>query len=379
MLSDVEVSAGSSPGDDPREDWQWQCRHTIRTVDELAKVLCLTDGEMAAARYAETHGFPLAITPHYLALCDREDPHCPIRRQVVPLPEELDEVAGDLRDPLGEEEHEVAPGLVRRYPDRALLLFTDHCATYCRFCTRRRRVGRPNGFAGESPHDRHDRVLAYLRDNPAIRELIVSGGDPLIVPTARLERLLAAVRTVPSIEVIRIATRTPVTLPQRITEELVNVLRKFQPIWIMTHFNHPKELVTASRRACARLVDAGFPVMNQTVLLRGVNDDANTLTTLFRGLVRERVRPYYLLQGDPVRGTGHLRTPVDVGLKIMQKLQGNLSGLAIPRFILDAPGGLGKVPLLPEYIVSRHDGVTRVRTHRGVEADYTDPPESTQS
>ncbi|HTA91398.1 MAG TPA: KamA family radical SAM protein, partial [Polyangiaceae bacterium] len=215
----------------------------------------------------------------------------------------------------------------------------------------------------------------YLRTHPEIRDVIVSGGDPLAMSTNRIVRVLTALRYIPSVETIRIATRMPVALPQRITRELVQALQPFHPIWVMTHFNHPKELTALAREGLRRLVDGGFPVMNHSVLLRGVNDDSAVLTELFRGLVRERVKPYYLLQTDPVRGTGHLRTPLDTGLRIMEELQGRLSGIALPKFIVDTPGGLGKVPVHPNYIVSRGNGVTRFRTHRGVEVDYIDPPE----
>jgi lysine 2,3-aminomutase len=353
------------------DDWKWQIRRAIRTADELTSALDLVPEELEGARAAERAGFPIAITPYYLGLCDRADPTCPIRQQVVPRVLETATVRGDLRDPLGEEAHEVAPDLVQRYPDRALLLVSDRCAVYCRFCTRSRMVG--NG-GGPRSVERIGPALDYLRAHPEITDVIVSGGDPLTMATTRLVSIIAAVRAIPSVETIRLATRVPVTLPQRITEELLDALRPYHPLWVMTHFNHPKELTSESTRACARLADAGFPINNQTVLLRGINDDATTLATLFRGLVRRRVRPYYLLQADPVRGTAHLRTPVQTGIDIMEQLQGRLSGIALPKYIIDAPGGFGKVPIGPNYIVQRGGGVTRVRTARGVEVDYIDPP-----
>ena len=353
-------------------DWSAQMRNTVRSVQGLQAHLDLSPEELAGAQAAERAGLPISITPYYLSLCDQHDPNCPIRKQVVPHALEAREVEGDLRDPLGEEAHEVAPELVQRYPDRALLLATDRCAVYCRFCTRSRIVGSGGGPRSDL---RLQPALDYLRAHPEVRDLIISGGDPLAMSTARIVRILQAARSVPSIETIRIATRMPVALPQRITNELVQALRPFHPIWIMTHFNHPKELTPQAREGLRRLVDGGFPVMNHTVLLRGVNDDSATLTALFRGLVRERAKPYYLLQADPVRGTGHLRTPLDTGLRIMSELQGRLSGIALPKFIVDSPGGLGKVPVSPNYIVSRGAGVTRFRTHRGVEVDYFDPPE----
>jgi len=354
------------------QDWGSQMRNTVRSVQGLRAKLQLSPEELAGAVAAERAGLPISITPYYLSLCDTHDPNCPIRKQVVPHALEGREVEGDLRDPLGEEAHEVAPELVQRYPDRALLLATDRCAIYCRFCTRSRIVGSGGGPRSET---RLLPALEYLRNHPEIRDLIVSGGDPLAMSTTRIVRILQAVRCIPSIETIRLATRMPVALPQRITHELVQALRPFHPIWIMTHFNHPKELTSQAREGLRRLVDGGFPVMNHTVLLRGINDDSATLTELFRGLVRERAKPYYLLQTDPVRGTGHLRTPLDTGLRIMSELQGRLSGIALPKFIVDTPGGLGKVPVGPNYIVSRGAGVTRFKTHRGVEVDYFDPPE----
>jgi lysine 2,3-aminomutase len=354
------------------QDWGSQLRNAVRSVQGLRDKLQLSAPELAGALAAERAGLPISITPYYLSLCDRNDPECPIRKQVVPHELEAREVEGDMRDPLGEVAHEVAPELVQRYPDRALLLVTDRCAIYCRFCTRSRIVGSGGGPRSEL---RLMPALEYLRAHPEIRDVIVSGGDPLAMSTTRIVRILQALRFIPSVETIRIATRMPVALPQRITHELVQALRPFHPIWIMTHFNHPKELTPQAREGLRRLVDGGFPVMNHTVLLRGVNDDSAILSELFRGLVRERAKPYYLLQTDPVRGSSHLRTPLDTGLRIMSELQGRLSGIALPKFIVDTPGGLGKVPVSPNYIVSRGAGVTRFKTHRGVEVDYYDPPE----
>jgi lysine 2,3-aminomutase len=353
-----------------RRDWTDQLRRAVTTVAELEKRVPLTAAERAGAKRAEQAGLPLAITPYYLSLVDRSDPCCPIRRQCVPHADESRDVPGDLVDPLGEGAHEVAPDLICRYPDRALLLVSDRCSVYCRFCTRSRMVGAGGGVRSL---DYLAPALAWLSEHPEVRDVIVSGGDPLVMSTERLASILAKLRAIPSIETIRLATRTPVTLPQRITAELVRALRRFHPVWVMTHFNHPKELTKLSVRAVTRLVDAGFPVMNQTVLLRGVNDDAAKLAALFRGLVRLRARPYYLLQADPVRGTGHLRTPIDTGIDIMRQLQGRLSGIALPKLIVDTPGGMGKVPIGPDFIVSRSPGRTLFRTHRGVEVEYVDP------
>lgn len=366
----LQLAAGDAA---PADDWRWQLRHALRSSAELAAALELSAEELDGARAAERAGFPISVTPYYLALCDRRDPACPIRRQVVPRAAEARPVPGDLRDPLGEQAHEVAPDLIQRYPDRALLLATDRCAVYCRFCTRSRLVGQgggPRSLQKLAP------ALAYLKQHPEIRDVIVSGGDPLCLATERLVALIAALRAVESVETIRLATRVPVVLPQRITSELLNALAPHHPLWVMTHFNHPKELTPEARAACRRLADAGFPVMNQTVLLRGVNDRAGVLAELFRGLVRERVRPYYLMQADPVRGSGHLRTPLAAGVAIMKQLQGRLSGIALPKLIVDTPGGFGKVPIGPDYVVGCAPGVTRLVSPGGVRVDYLDPPEN---
>lgn len=353
------------------KDWRAQLRESVRSVDALAEALHLSPEEIEGARRAEREGLPLAITPYYLSLCDPHDPRCPVRLQCVPRVEEAREVPGDLVDPLGEVAHEVAPHLVRRYPDRVLLLATDRCAVYCRFCTRSRMVG---DGGGPVPDDALGPALAWIAEHPEVRDVIVSGGDPMAMATERLDRLLSRVRAIPTVETIRLATRVPVTLPMRVTGELVRALRKHHPVWIMTHFNHPKELTREAVAACARLADGGFPVMNQTVLLAGINDDPDVLEALFRGLVRARVRPYYLLQADPVRGTGHLRTPLSTGVSILERLQGRLTGIALPKLICDTPGGKGKVPLSPDWVISRGDGTTVLRTFRGEAVTYVDPP-----
>lgn len=351
--------------------WQEQLRHSVRSTEELGRHLSLTPSELEGAQRAAHAGLPVAVTPYYLSLCDPHDPECPVRKQCVPRAEESRDVTGDLVDPLGEVAHEVAPHLVQRYPDRVLLLATDRCAVYCRFCTRSRMVG---DGGGPVSLERLAPAFAFIASHPEIRDVIVSGGDPLAMATDRIERLLARLREIPTVETIRLATRVPVTLPMRITSELVKALRKHHPIWVMTHFNHPKELTKQSLAACARLVDAGFPVMNQTVLLAGINDRADVLDALFRGLVRARVRPYYLLQADPVRGTGHLRTPLDKGVALIAELQGRLTGIALPKLICDTPGGLGKVPMSPRWMVSKTPGKTVLRTFRGDEVTYVDPP-----
>ncbi len=368
----AETREATGPARRPtRELWKRELSRSITTAAELASAIDLTDSERRGAERAERAGLPLRITPHYLNLVDRADPACPIRKQCVPTIDEELEVPGDLGDPLGEVAHEVAPHLVSRYPDRALLLATDRCALYCRFCTRSRMVGDGGGAVSL---EALGPAFAWLSAHPAVRDVILSGGDPLAMSTPRILRLVERLRAIPSIEVIRLATRVPVTLPSRITSELCRALRPHHPLWVMTHFNHPRELAPPALRALGRLSDAGFPVMNQTVLLRGVNDDAVTLEELFRGLVRARVRPYYLLMADPVRGTGHMRTPLARGIELIEALQGRLSGIAIPKLIVDTPGGFGKVPVGPSFVVARAEGVTRFRTPWGREVDYVDPP-----
>lgn len=351
--------------------WQADMRASIGTLEALEREITLTDAERRGVRRAAEEGLPMRITRHYLELMDPHDPACPIRRQAIPVDDEASVVRGEMVDPLGEEAHEVAPRLVQRYPDRALLLVTDRCALYCRFCTRSRMVGDGGGAASL---DKLAPAFAYLEAHPEVRDVIVSGGDPLTLATPKLVGIVERLRAIPSLDTVRLATRVPVTLPSRVTTELVRALRPHHPLWIMTHFNHPKELAPASIRALERLADAGFPVMNQTVLLRGINDDPAVLTALFRGLVRARARPYYLLQMDPVVGTSHLRTTIAKGVEIMDALQGRLSGIALPKLIVDTPGGMGKVPVGPSFVVEQRTGSTVFRTHKTSAVEYVDPP-----
>lgn len=366
-----------SPSPDMLEtasDWRSQVRQAITSLPALEAALQkgqpLSDAERKGTLRALSAGFPLSITPYYLSLIDPQDPDCPIRKQCVPTQEEAEEVPGDLRDPLGEEAHEVAPQLIQRYPDRALLLATDRCAVYCRFCTRSRMVGAGGGVRSL---DALGPAFDYLAAHPEVREVIVSGGDPGVMSDERIGSLLTRLAQIPSLQNLRFATRVPVTLPQRVTPEFVRALRAHPSVWLMTHFNHPRELSREAARALALLVDGGVPVMNQSVLLRGINDDVETLEALFRGLVRHRVRPYYLLQADVVRGTGHLRTHLRDGRKLMEALQGRVSGIALPKFIVDTPHGRGKVVVGPDTIVKEEPGVTWLRTFRGEDVAYPDP------
>ena len=354
-------------------DWSRQLKDAITDLPGLERAFRLTDAERIGAARALEAGLPISITPYYASLCDADDPACPIRRQCVPRAEERLVAPGDLRDPLGEEAHEVAPELVRRYPDRALLLISDRCSVYCRFCTRSRMVGQGGGARSLA---RLEPAFEYLAEHPEVSEVIVSGGDPLVASTGRIRAILERLRDLGTLDTVRVATRVPVTLPMRIDAELASALRdSFPATWVMTHFNHPNELTEESSRALACLIDHGLPVMNQTVLLRGVNNNAETLERLFRGLVRRRVRPYYLLQADPVRGTSHLRTPLRTGVEIMERLQGRLSGIALPKLIVDTPGGHGKVPHGPRWLVAKRPGVSTFRTFKGARVDYVDPPD----
>ena len=354
-------------------DWHAQLGAAVRTRAALECALHLTDGERQGLLWARQAGMPVLVTPYYLSLASAEDPNCPIRRQCVPTIAESRCVDGDLSDPLAEEEHEVAPHLVRRYQDRALLLVTTTCAVHCRFCTRSRLVAKREGYVSLS---KLEPAFRWLEANPEVQELLISGGDPLVASTERLEALLGRIRRIPTIGVVRIGTRVPIVLPMRIDNALVRMLRSFQPLWIMTHFNHPLELTDSSREAVEKFIDAGIPLMNQTVLLRGINDDEETLAKLFRELVHERVRPYYLLHADAVRGTGHLRTSLARSIELYSRLQGRLSGLAVPRLMVDTPGGRGKVPVGQATVVSMSERRTVLRTYRGENVTVIDPEDS---
>jgi lysine 2,3-aminomutase len=343
-------------------------RNRIRNVSALRQLFPSLGDASGIAEAAKK--FPLAITPYYASLIRTADVSDPIFRMAVPEALELADSPLLCDDPLEEEEDMPVPGLVHRYADRALLLTTTTCSTYCRHCTRKRVAGMHESTITAG---RLAQAVAYLRAHPEIRDVILSGGDPLTMATEALERIIAAVRGVASVEIIRIGTRTPVVLPQRITDDLVGMLRKYHPIWINTHFNHPNELTPQSAEACAHLVDAGIPLGNQSVLLRGVNDCPQVMEELLRGLVRMRVRPYYLFQCDLVRGVEHFRTPMARGIEIMEYLRGRVSGLAIPQFVVDAPHGGGKIPVLPTYVVSTSPTHTVLRNLEGMLVSYPEP------
>lgn len=346
-------------------DWRWQVRHSVHTEEELQRHLRLSEEERRAIR--RTHGrLPIAITPYYLRLLSPENPNHPLRRLVVPTLAEFRHVRGERQDPLGEDAHMVAPGLVHTYPDKVLFLVTNTCAVYCRYCTRARRVGRSNHNSNWKA------AVEYIRAHKVVRDVLVSGGEPLMLSDARLEYLLQTLRRIPHVEIIRISTRMPAVLPQRITPALTRMLRRYHPLWMSLHFAHPDELTPEAARACARLADAGIPLCSQTVLLRGINDDEQTLRCLMTGLLKCRVKPYYLHQCDAISGRSHFRTPVRRGLELIKSLHGRTTGYAVPWYMVDAPGGGGKVPISPNYVLSRKNGRWLLRNYTGRLCTYFD-------
>lgn len=352
-------------------DWNWQYHHLIRTVEELAEIIPLTPKEIEAGK-ATKDEYKFSTTPYYATLIDIKNPECPIRLQTIPDFEEMKKAPADMRDPLGEDEHSPVPGLVHRYPDRVLWLITTSCAMYCRFCTRRRIV-----LAKDHRTEREiDQVIKYLKEHKEVRDVIISGGDSLFVGDKFLESCLHKLRTVPNIEIIRIASRIPVVCPMRITDELAKMLRQYAPIFMMTHYNHPYEMTEEAKKACATLVDHGIPIFNQTVLLRRINSDPLILKSLFHELLKNRVKPYYLYQCDMSEGIEHFRTPVQKGIEIIESLRGHTSGLAVPEFVIDAPGGGGKVPIMPQYLISESDKRVVIRNYRGFLSAYTQPEET---
>lgn len=350
-------------------DWRWQLRHAIRHPRDLAKALTLSAEEQDGLAALEAGGLPLTITPYWFELMRDEGPQGPLRRQVVPNAAEWAQAPGERNDPLGEEELKAAPALVHRYPDRVLLWVTDRCATYCRFCTRKRMVGQ-----GPTPTAQHvAESIDYIAAHPEVRDVVLSGGDALMLPDDKLAEVVARLRAIEHVDVIRVATRMPAFAPMRITRGLVDALAPFQPVYFLMHFNHPAELTADVARALGRLADAGFPLLNQTVLLRGINDRAETLEALFRGLVRLRCRPYYLHQCDAISGAGHFRTTLEDGMALMDALRGKVSGLALPTYVVDVPGGVGKVPMARDPRVGVVDGLVQIRGSLGKTSAYPEP------
>jgi lysine 2,3-aminomutase len=351
------------------KDWKWQFRNRITSVDQLSRLVPLSNEEQAQIRMVVKR-YPLSITPYYLSLINPDDPEDPIRKQAIPSIQEISMGAMGLEDPLGEREDSVVPGLVHRYPDRVLLVLTDICPMLCRHCTRKREW-RYGGWVRTA--DEIEDILEYLSQNTKVRDVILSGGDPLTLATSHLEAIIARIRSIKHIEIIRIGTRFPVVLPQRIDAELCDMLSKYGPIWLNTHFNHPREITAESAEACDRLLRCGVPVNNQTVLLRGINDSVEIQSKLCQGLLKIKVRPYYLFQCDEVQGTEHLRTSVDVGIKIIEGMRGYTSGLAVPNFVVDLVQGGGKVPLQPNYVLSMNEDALLLKNYEGKVFRYRNP------
>lgn len=348
-------------------DWKWQFRHRVQNLEALKEYMTLTQEEEAAFKQGGIN-LPFAITPYYLDLISNSEQasHDALRKTVVPEISEFRETEHELSDPCGEDHASPVPGLVHRYPDRVLFLINETCSVYCRYCTRSRLVG-----SGEHRVD-FEATYAYLREHTEIRDVLISGGDPLVMSDDRLEKIIATLRSIPHIEIVRIGTKIPVVLPQRITDELLGMLKKYHPFYMSIHFLHPDEITPEVEDACNRIADAGIPTFSQTVLLKGVNDDPQVMKTLMQKLLKLRVRPYYIYQCDPVKGTSHFRTTINKGLEIMEHLRGHTTGYAIPTYVVDAPGGGGKIPVTPDYVVAREPGKTVLRNYKNEVYEYFD-------
>ncbi|MCZ6690252.1 MAG: KamA family radical SAM protein [Planctomycetota bacterium] len=357
-------------GKDQWNNWRWQLQNSIKTLVQLEQYINLTDDEVAGVKHAESN-FRMAITPYFLKLADPDNPNCPIRKQFIPTIQESYVSPADMLDPCGEDAHTPVPGLVHRYPDRVLLLVSDFCASYCRYCTRSRLVGNQTFMMTDALLER---VAEYLESHKKIRDVLISGGDPLTMSTSRLEKIVARLHRIPNIEMLRIGTRVPILLPQRIDDELVEMLHKYHPFYMSIHFNHSKEITKEVRKACAKIADAGIPMGSQTVLLKGVNDRPTVMKKLMQDLLKIRVRPYYIYQCDPVVGTEHMRTSLSVGIRIMEKLRGHTTGYGVPTFVIDGPGGGGKIPVGPNYLMAAENGKVFLRNYQGRIFIYEEPP-----
>lgn len=354
------------------KDWKWQLKHSIKTIHTFELLTGIKFPEEDKLRLEETlHRFPLSITPYYLSLIDTDNyQNDPVFRQSFANINELTVLKTDMKDPLHEDSDSPVEGITHRYPDRVLFHVSNICSMYCRHCTRKRKVGDEDSIPGER---QLLKGIEYLRNTPQVRDVLLSGGDPLMLPDKYLDWLLSEITSIPHVEVVRIGTRMPVVLPYRITNELVEVLKKYQPLWINTHFNHPREITSSSRAALARLANAGFPLGNQSVLLAEVNDCPRIMKNLVHKLVQNRVRPYYLYQCDLSEGLAHFRTPVGKGIEIMESLIGHTSGFSVPTYVIDAPGGGGKIPVMPNYIISWSTNKVVLRNYEGIITTYTEP------
>jgi lysine 2,3-aminomutase len=354
--------------DDQWYNWRWQLSHRLNTADEIGQVIPLSESERKALNAPNL--FRVDITPYFISLIDPDDPDDPIRKQVIPTAAEMVPFTAMMEDSLAEDRHSPVPGLVHRYPDRVLMLVTTQCASYCRYCTRSRIVGDPSATFSRSEFELQ---LEYIRRTPQIRDVLLSGGDPLVLAPKILEEILSRLREIEHVEILRIGTRVPVFLPMRITDELCDMLQKYHPLWMNIHVNTPNEITQELAEACDKLTRAGIPLGNQAVLLAGVNDNVDVQRQLVHDLVRIRVRPYYLYQCDLVEGAGHFRTPVGKGIEIMEGLRGHTSGYAVHQYIIDAPGGGGKIPVMPNYLLSYSDHKVVLRNYEGYITTYEEP------
>ena len=348
-------------------DWKWQLSNRIRDLGTLENLIDLTDEERSAI-IQHTGPLPVSITPYYVSLIDRHDPSQPLRRSVIPVTAEYDHSPCESGDPLGEDHQSPVPGLVHRYPDRVLFLVTDFCSTNCRYCTRSRLVGKSGDYCFSIKQ--WENAIDYIKETPVVRDVLISGGDPLTLPDEKLEWLLSRLRSIKHVEFLRIGTKVPVVLPQRITPTLTRMLKKYHPLWMSIHFTHPDELTPETTQACNRLADAGIPLGSQTVLLADINDNVETMKSLMHGLLKIRVKPYYLYQCDPIPGSSHFRTSVEKGLEIIRGLRGHTSGYAVPTYVIDAPGGGGKIPIAPNYVVGQDGDSLLLRNYEGGTYSY---------
>lgn len=368
-MSDVEKKIKSIGTPEEWNDWRWQLKHRITTHEDLKKYISLLPEEEAVFQ-DEKFSFRMAITPYYLSIIDENNPNDPVRLQAIPRIQESNISVSDMSDPLHEDTDSPTPGLTHRYPDRTLLLLTDQCSMYCRHCTRRRTAGEHDAAM---PQDQIDKAIEYIRNTPEVRDVILSGGDPLTLSDERLDEIIGKIYAIDHVDIIRIGTRTPVVLPQRITDNLINVLKKYPPIWLNTHFNHPSEMTPDAMNALAKLANNGIVLGNQSVLLKGINDHVDVMKNLVHQLVKNRVRPYYIYQCDLSNGISHFRTPVSKGIEIMESLRGHTSGLCQPLFVVDAPGGGGKIPVMPNYVMSMAPDRWILRNYEGFITTYTEP------
>lgn len=369
MITNGRKTMFPNVSDTDWNDWQWQVANRIETLEDLKKYIDLTPEEEEGVK-ACLGTLRMAITPYYLSLIDPKDKFDPVRMQAIPTKNEMYQAPSDLLDPLHEDSDSPVPGLTHRYPDRVLLLTTDQCSMYCRHCTRRRFAGQHDASVGT---EQVDKCIEYVRDHEEVRDVLLSGGDALMLSDDKLEYIISRLRAIDHVQIVRIGSRTPVVCPQRITPELCNMLHKYHPIWLNTHFNHSNEITPEAAAACARLADAGVPLGNQSVLLAGINDCVHIMKKLVNDLVKIRVRPYYIYQCDLSMGLEHFRTPVSKGIEIIEALRGHTSGFCVPTFVVDAPGGGGKTPVMPQYVISQSPGKVILRNYEGVITTYTEP------